>query len=157
MFYPLIDDFASLDIDQLNREFAQFVNTIYHTRIHSGIGQPPLEKFHQQIGEVKINRINEQQVEQFFLCAFKRKVRLDATVRIHKVDYEVGMKYVKETVEIRFPIDTPNIFYLYENDRMVRQLRPLNLVENANPPHISTSYSRLSSAAKDEKIENKEA
>jgi len=156
LFYPLLDDFASLSIEQLNREFSQFVNKIYHTRIHSGIGQPPLEKFHQQISEVKIERVNEQQVEQFFLCAMKRKVRLDATVRIHKVDYEVGMKYVKETVEIRFPIDKPGIFYLYDNDRRVMQLRPLDLAENANPPYISTSYSQLSAAAKDEEVENKE-
>lgn len=157
LFYPLIDDFASLNIEQLNREFAQFVNKIYHTRIHSGIGQPPLEKFHQQVGEVKIKRVNERQVEQFFLCAFKRKVRLDATVRIDKVDYEVGMKYVKETVEIRFPIDNPGIFYLFENGQPIMQLRPLNLVENANPPHISTSYSQLFPAAKNEETENKGA
>jgi transposase InsO family protein len=157
LFYPLIDDFASLSIEQLNREFAQFVNKIYHTRIHAGIGQPPLEKFHQQIGQVKINRVNERQVEQFFLCAFNRKVRLDATVRIHNVDYEVGMKYVGETVEIRFPVDKTGIFYLYENDQPVRQLRPLNLVENANPPHISTSYSRLSSAAKNQETKEREA
>jgi len=156
LFYPLIDDFSSLDIERLNREFAQFVNTIYHTRIHGGIGQPPLEKFHQQVGQVKIKRISEQQVEQFFLCGIRRRVRLDATVRIHNVDYEVDMKYVGESVEIRFPVDKPGIFYLYENDRMVRQLRPLNLVENANPPHVSTSYSRLSSAVKNEEPENKE-
>jgi hypothetical protein len=157
LFYPLIDDFASLNIEQLNLQFAQFVNKIYHTRAHSGIGQPPLEKFHQQIGEVKIERMNEQQVEQFFLAAIKRKVRLDATVRIHKVDYEVSMKYVGETVEIRFPVDKPDIFYLYENGQPVMQLRALNLVENANPPYISTSYSQLSSAAKDEETENKGA
>jgi len=156
LFYPLIDDFASFSIEQLNREFAQFVNKIYHTRIHSGIGQPPLEKFHQQVSEVKIERVNEQQLEEFFLCAMKRKVRLDATVRIHKVDYEVGMKYVGETVEIRFPIDKPGIFYLYENDQSLMRLRTLNLVENANPPHISTSYWQLSSAVKDEEVENKE-
>jgi len=156
LFYPLIEDFTSLSIEQLNREFTRFVNTIYHTRVHGGTGQPPLEKFHQQISDVKIERVNEQQLEQFFLCAMKRKVRSDATVRIHKVDYEVAMKYVTETVEIRFPIDNPGIFYLYENDRVVMKLRPVNLVENANPPHVSTSYSRLSQAAKDEEPENKE-
>jgi transposase InsO family protein len=156
LFYPLIDDFASLSIAQLNLEFAQFVNKVYHTRVHAGINQPPLEKFQQQVGEVKIERMNEQQVEKFFLVAIKRKVRLDATVRIHKVDYEVSMKYVGETVEIRFPIDKTDIFYLYGNGRMIMRLRPVNLTENANPPHISTSYSRLSSAAKDEEPENKE-
>jgi putative transposase len=156
LFYPLVNDFASLTIEELNRQFTQFVNKIYHTRTHSGIGQSPLEKFQQQVGEVKIKRINEQQVEQFFLCAIKRKVRLDATVRIRKVDYEVGMKYVGETVEIRFPLDKSDIFYLFENGQLIMQLRALNLVENANPPHVSTSYSQLSLFGKDEQTKRKE-
>jgi transposase InsO family protein len=144
MFYPMIGDFVSLNCERLNRQFAQFVDHVYHIRIHSGIGRSPLEKFQQQVSEVKIKRMNENQVEQFFLCAIKRKVRLDATVRIHNVDYEVGMKYVGEIVEIRFPVDKPDIFYLYENGRELTKLRAVNLVENANPPHISTSYSQLS-------------
>ena len=156
IFYPLVNDFASLTIEELNRQFAQFVNKIYHTRIHSGIGQSPLEKFQQQVGEVKIKRMNEQQLEQFFLCPIKRKVRLDATVRIRNVDYEVGMKYVGETVEIRFPVDKPDIFYLFEDGQPLIKLRALNLVENANPPHVSTSYSQLSLFGKDEAIEQKE-
>jgi hypothetical protein len=36
-----------------------------HTRVHSGIGQSALEKFQQPVGEVKIERMNEQQVEKF--------------------------------------------------------------------------------------------
>lgn len=87
--------------------------------------------------------MDENQLEQFFLCSIKRKVRLDATVRIDNIYYEVDMKYVGEMVDLRFPIDQPDRFYLFENDRLVRRLKPVDLVENANPPYVATSYSKL--------------
>jgi putative transposase len=144
MFYPLIKDFSALTIDELNRKFSEFVNHIYHTKVHTTLGTPPLKKFQELLSEVTIHRIKDKQLEEFFLCSMKRKVRLDATVRINRVDYEAEMKYVGENVDIRFPIDKPDTFYLFENSQMIKQLKPVNLVENANPPHISTSYSKLS-------------
>lgn len=149
MFYPLIKDFSALTIDELNRKFSEFVNHIYHTKVHTTLGTPPLKKFQELLSEVTIHRIKDKQLEEFFLCSMKRKVRLDATVRINRVDYEAEMKYVGENVDIRFPIDKPDTFYLFENSQMIKQLKPVNLVENANPPHISTSYSNLSRSNKE--------
>lgn len=149
MFYPLIKDFSALTIDELNRKFSEFVNHIYHTKVHTTLGTPPLKKFQELLSEVTIHRIKDKQLEEFFLCSMKRKVRLDATVRINRVDYEAEMKYVGENVDIRFPIDKPDTFYLFENSQMIKQLKPVNLVENANPPHISTSYSKLSRSNKE--------
>ena len=149
MFYPLIKDFSALTVDELNRKFSEFVNHIYHTKVHTTLGTPPLKKFQELLSEVTINRIKDKQLEEFFFCSMKRKVRLDATVRINRVDYEADMKYVGENVDIRFPIDKPDTFYLFENSQMIKQLKPVNLVENANPPHISTSYSKLSRSNKD--------
>jgi len=143
MFYPLVEDFASLSIDRLNRQFSTFVNDIYHTKVHSSLGQSPREKFQTGLSKTTIRRINENQLEQFFLCSMKRKVRLDATVRIDNIYYEVDMKYVGETVDIRFPIDRPDSFYLFENHQLVGQLKLVDLVENANPPYVATSYSKL--------------
>jgi putative transposase len=145
MFYPLVEDFASLSIDELNRQFSTFVNDIYHTKVHGSLGQSPREKFQAGLSKTTIRRMDANQLEQFFLCSIKRKVRLDATVRIDNIYYEVDMKYAGETVDIRFPIDQPHSFYLFENDRLVseRQLKPVDLVENANPPYVATSYSKL--------------
>ena len=143
MFYPLVEDFASLSVDQLNRQFSTFVNNIYHTKVHGSLGQSPREKFQTGLSKTTIRRMDENQLEQFFLCSIKRKVRLDATVRIDNIFYEVDMKYVGETVDIRFPIDQPQRFYLFENHQLVRQLKQVDLVENANPPYVATSYSKL--------------
>ena len=77
------------------------------------------------------------------MCSIKRKVCRDATVRINNIFYEGDMKYVGDEVDIRFSIDQPDVFYLYENEKMVGQLKPVNLIENANPPYVATSYSKL--------------
>jgi putative transposase len=156
MFYPMIDDFSKLSIEQINEHFARFINDVYHTGKHTGIGQSPQKKFQDQVGEVKIDRMNEQQLDEFFFCSLNRRVRLDGTVRIHNVSYEVGMKWVGKMVEIRFPLDKPGTFYLFENEQQVMQLKQVNLVENANPPHLPTSYSQLSLFEKNEEKKQKE-
>ena len=143
MFYPLVKDFHTIDIEKLNQLFDKFIQDIYHLKIHASLEESPLKKFQRLLSKTQINRINHEQLEQFFLCSIKRKVRLDGTIAIKKTYYEVDMKYAGEIVDIRFPVDNPNRFFLFENDRLIRQLKPLDLVSNANPPHVSTSYSRL--------------
>lgn len=143
MFYPLVEDFASLSIDELNWRFSTFVNDIYHKSVHGSLGQSPQDKFLADLSKTTIRRIDEHELERFFLCSIKRKVRRDATVRIDNIYYEVDMKYVGEMVDIRFPIDRPHLLYLFENDRFVEKLRPVDLVENANTPYVATSYSKL--------------
>ncbi|MEJ2567256.1 MAG: DDE-type integrase/transposase/recombinase [candidate division WOR-3 bacterium] len=154
MFYPLIKDFHAIDIDQLNQLFDKFIREIYHLKPHAGLekSESPMKKLQRLLGETKIQRINDEQLEQFFLCSMKRKVRLDGTITVKNIYYEVDMKYAGEFVEVRFPVDNPNRLFLFDsnNDRLCKELKPADLVRNANPPHVSTSYSKLSSFPKNE-------
>ena len=67
--------------------------------------------------------------------------------RISEGRGEVEMKYAGEIVDICFPVDNPHRFYLVDNQNQqipsLKQIKPVDLVANANPPHISTSYSTL--------------
>lgn len=143
IFYPLVKDFRAIDVEQLNLEFDSFIQKIYHQRPHASLGQSPLKKYQQLLNKISVKRINQNQLEQFFLSTIKRKVRLDGTVVIKNIYYEVDMKYAGELIEIAFPIDNPTRFFLFENNQMVKALKPVNLVGNANSPHLSTSYSKL--------------
>jgi len=148
MFYPLIKDFHAIDIDQLNQLFDKFIREIYHLKTHAGLSlkepESPMKKLHRLLGKIKIQRINHEQLEQFFFCSMKRKVRLDGTITVRTTYYEVDMKYAGEYVEIRFPVDNPDRLFLFDNDRLCKELKPVDLVQNANPPYVSTSYSKLS-------------
>lgn len=157
MFYPLIKNFHAIDIDQLNRLFDQFIREIYHIKPHAGLEncESPIKKLHRLLGETKIQRINDEQLEQFFLCSMKRKVRLDGTITVKNTYYEVDMKYAGEFVEIRFPIDNPHRLFLFDHDKLCKELKPVDLIGNANAPHVSTSYSKLSNFPKKEKEKEK--
>ena len=158
MFYPLIKNFHAVNIDQLNQLFDKFIREIYHLKPHAGLGksESPMKKLHRLLGETKIQRINDEQLEQFFLCSMKRKVRLDGTITVKNTYYEVDMKYAGEFVEVRFPVDNPNRLFLFDNDKWCKELKPVDLVRNANPPHVSTSYSKLSNFPKNRKAKEKE-
>jgi hypothetical protein len=150
MFYPMIKDFSLLDSQQLNEHFSKFVDEIYHQRNHASLGASPLKKYRDNLSKTTIRRVREEQLEQFFLCVMKRTVRNDATVVIKNTYYEVDMKYRGEAIDIGFCIDQPERFYLMENNRVIREIKPVNLVENANRCVMSDSFSRLF-ASKSEK------
>jgi transposase InsO family protein len=143
MFYPIVKDFQALDCQQLNQDFDTFVQEIYHKKTHASLNESPLQKFQRLLNQVPMQRISQEQLEQFFFCSFKRKVRLDGTIVNQNIYYEVDMKYAGDVVDIRFPVDNPQRLFLFDQDRLIKELKPVNLVANANPPHISTSYSAL--------------
>jgi transposase InsO family protein len=143
MFYPLIKDFAALDIEQLNLKFSKFIDEIYHQESHHGLGTSPLKKYRDNLSKTTIRRVSQDQLEQFFLCVMKRTVRNDATIVIKNTFYEIDMKYRGEAIDIGFCIDQPERFYLMENDKIIREIKPVNLIENANRPMMSDSFSRL--------------
>lgn len=128
MFYPLVKDFKTIDCQQLNQLFDTFVQEIYHKKIHSSLNESPLQKFQRLLNQTLIRRINQEQLEQFFLCSFKRKVRLDGTIVNQNVYYEVDMKYAGDMVDIRFPVDNPKRLFLFDQDRLVKELNPVNLI-----------------------------
>jgi len=143
LFYPLIKDFAALDIEQLNLKFSKFIDEIYHQESHYGLGTSPLKKYRDNLSKTTIRRVSQEQLEQFFLCVVKRTVRNDATIVIKNIFYEVEMKYRGEAIDIGFCIDQPERFYLMENNKIIREIKPVNLIENANRPIMSDSFSRL--------------
>ncbi len=138
MFYPLVKDFKQISILELNQAFTDFIDKIYHTREHGTLKEAPLSKFQRLLPEIKIRRLRDSLLEEYFLASLKRRVRLDGTIRINNRFYEVNMTHVQEYIEVKFNLDRPFDFF-FEN----KKLKEVNLVENANRPFINTSYSKL--------------
>lgn len=143
MFYPMVNDFNAIDIQQLNQLFDTFVQEIYHKNTHTSLNESPLEKFQRLLNKIPIRRISPEQLEQFFFCSLKRKVRHDGTLVYQNTYYEVDMIYSDAVVDIGFPVDNPKRLFLFDQGRLIKELKPVNLIANANPPYISTSYSKL--------------
>lgn len=45
-------------------------------------------------------------------------------------------KFISEVIEIRFASEKPEVLYLYQQEKPILKLKPVNLVENASPRHL---------------------
>lgn len=131
MFMPNAD-FTNLEV--LNKCFVQWVENDYNKNRHSSTKESPLDRFIADIAQVK--RIPENEMQQLFLQRIKRKVKKDSTISLNSIDYEVPAKYISEYIEVRFDNSKPDEIYMYESDKAVLRLKPVNLVENASSRHL---------------------
>jgi len=87
----------------LNELFTAWVETVYHPRVHSETGQPPLERF---LAAGPPTLPTTAQLHEAFLWSVRRTVTKTATVSLHGNLYEVDAALVGRRVELVFdPFD----------------------------------------------------
>jgi putative transposase len=91
-------------VDDLNRVFTAWVESVYHRATHSETGQPPLERFH-AAGPAPTPPA-EAVLREAFLWSEKRTVSKTGTFGMHGNDYEVDAELARQRVELVFdPLD----------------------------------------------------
>jgi putative transposase len=97
---------APVDLGELNRLFAAWVEGVYHRRVHSETGQAPFERF--DLAAVRLPTAAE--LHEAFLWSETRVVTKVATVSLHGNHYEVDAALVGQRVELVFdPFDLAHI------------------------------------------------
>jgi putative transposase len=95
------------DIDELNRLFTAWCETVYHRRVHDETGQTPLERF-AAAGPVTLP--GAALLREAFKWGEYRTVRKTATVELHGNTYRVDPFLVGRKVELVFdPFDLSDI------------------------------------------------
>jgi putative transposase len=141
-FLPFINK-DKINITELNSRFEDWVLKDYHKVNHEGIGEPPIEKYLKDLKNLSIKRVTKEEIDLTFYRTIERKVRQDSTISIQGKLYEVPPKYIGLNIEIRYPSSNPDELHIFQQDKPCDKLRLLDLHQNANPPHVSLSYSRL--------------
>jgi putative transposase len=91
-------------LDELNRVFTAWVESVYHRAIHSETGQCPLERFH-SAGPSPAPPA-ERMLREAFLWSEKRTVSRTGTFGLHGNDYEVDAELAGHKIEVVFdPLD----------------------------------------------------
>lgn len=130
-------------LEQFNQMYREYVRE-YNTRIHSGIHCTPFERYQNTKDQIRQAKSSDWLNECFHNRIF-RKVRLDSTVAINKVCYDVPMQFIKQKVEIRYiPDDMRSAYILYEGKKYF--IRPTNKNENAHTKRNNgpvLDYSRI--------------
>jgi hypothetical protein len=125
MFLPNIVITPDYTLEMLNADLKKWITVEYHQKIHSTTGQKPIERYTNDLGNVRIKEISRHESDQFFYHTIYRKVRNDCTINFHNQSYEVPARYIGRTVEIRYPLDNVPDLRLFDDNKQVARLLPL--------------------------------
>jgi len=133
-----------LTLEELNQAFGLWLQEDYHHKIHTGIGESPMDRYHTSAGRVPIRRLSRAELDEIFLIRYERVVNNDATISFKGALYEVPPAYIRQRIEIRHPVDAPEELYLYDNGVRVGRIKLLDKRENARtfrPQQVLTQLS----------------
>ena len=130
-FLPRLTDRDLDSVHTLQERLEPWLRDDYHLRRHGGIGMKPLDRYLAGAEETLIQRLAPHEIDHAFMGRITRVVRNDATVKIDGLFYEVPPGLVGHRVDLRFPVARPDELFLYQDDRPVASIQPVDLVDNA--------------------------
>jgi putative transposase len=144
----------------LNRLFTAWVETVYHTRVHSQTGSAPLARWRGGLTH-PVPTPSPAQLREAFLWSAHRAVTRTATVSLHNNVYQVDPVLVGRKVELVFdPFDLTDV-EVRHRDRSYGRATPFRIGRHAHPkarpeqpetqapPATGIDYLRLVDAAHD--------
>lgn len=121
-----IRDFHTLD--ELRGSLFAYVNAYNHSPHSSLKGISPQERFFSEPDF--FHRLPEDDLDKHFLLEIERRVSSDSVIVIDQVEYEVGCRFAKQRIKLRYSPDLQDIF-IVEADGALTPIRLLNKTENA--------------------------
>lgn len=133
-----------ISLEELNEAFWLWLQQDYHHKLHTGIGQRPIDRYNASVETVPIRRLCRAELDEIFLIRHERVVNNDATISFKGSLYEVPPAYIRHRIEIRHPVDDPHDLYLYDNGVRVGRIKLVDKKENARtfrPQTVPTNFS----------------
>lgn len=123
------NEFSSLE--ELNKSMSQYVEESYNSKVHSSINMKPIDKFVKSID--LINFIpTKQELDYVFLYRVTRKVKNDATISIQNILFEVPLKYVGESINVRYdPTDMGKAYIFSDDNLLLDTIYPVKKIDNS--------------------------
>jgi hypothetical protein len=131
-------------LEETNEAFWLWLNHDYHNKLHSGIGERPIDRYNSSVSRIHVRRLSKTELDEIFLIRHERVVNNDATISFKGNIYEVPAAYIRQKIEIRHPVDDPCELYLYDNGVRVGKIKLLDKKENARtfrPRNVPVSLS----------------
>ena len=133
-----------ISLEEINEAFWLWLRDDYHHKVHSGIGQKPIDRYNASVTRVPITRLSKTELDEIFLLRHERVVNNDSTISFKGSLYEVPQAYIRQRIEIRHTVDDPETLYLYDNACRVGAIKLLDKKENARtfrPKSVPTNLS----------------
>jgi len=120
-----------ITLDEINEAFSLWLKEDYHHKVHGGIDEKPIDRYHRSIKHTEMKRLSRAELDEIFLVRHERVVGNDATISFKGTIYEVPSAYTRQRVEIRHPVDDRESLHLFDNGARIAKLKPVNVRENA--------------------------
>jgi len=133
-----------ITLEELNEAFWLWLQEDYHHKVHTGIGERPIDRYNASVERVPIRRLSRAELDEIFLIRHERVVNNDATISFKGSIYEVPPAYIRHRIEIRHPVDDPQELYLYDNGLRVGKIKMVDKKENARTFRPNTAPSNFS-------------
>ena len=133
-----------ISLAELNQAFWLWLQEDYHHKLHSGLGESPMDRYQSAVARVEIRRLSQAELDEIFLVRHERVVNNDATISFKGALYEVPAAYIRQKIELRHPVDDPQELYLYDQGVRVGRIKLLDKKENARtfrPQQVKTQLS----------------
>jgi len=133
-----------ISLSELNQAFWLWLQEDYHHKLHSGIGESPVDRYQSGVSRVELRRLSKAELDEIFLIRHERVVNNDATISFKGALYEVPAAYIRQKIELRHPVDDPQELYLYDQGVRVGRIKLLDKKENARtfrPQQVNTHLS----------------
>lgn len=126
-FLSRVLDLSSLE--QLNRQFTDWVEDEYHTTVHAGIDMKPIDRF-----GVDLNRIRflppSEATDELFYAEETRTVTKDNVFSFNSVRYETPVNLSGRKIQIRFSRTSCDRIVIYYKGERMGEARRLNKIAN---------------------------
>lgn len=118
-------------LEEMNEAFSLWLKEDYHHKVHGGIEEKPIDRYHRSIKESEMKRLTRAELDEVFLVRHERIVGNDATISFKGKIYEVPAAYIRQRIEIRHPVDDREALFLFDNGARIARLKPVDVRENA--------------------------
>jgi hypothetical protein len=119
-----------MPIEEFNRYLRAWVDTIYHTRVHSRTGQTPLDRWN-DVSQPPLRTVTPYALQQAFLHWGRRKVGSTGEVKFLGNLYFADPVLAHKTVVIRYDPFDLSALWLWQEDQPMQRLTAEHLVTRA--------------------------
>ena len=131
-------------LEELNSAFSTWLRDDYHHRLHTGIDERPIDRYHRSCTDANIKRLTKAELDEIFLIRHERVVNNDATISFKGNIYEVPAAYIRQRIELRHTVDDERELYLYDNDVRVVKIKFVDKKQNAKTFKPDCSQTNIS-------------
>ena len=130
------------DLDELNDMLNDFVNE-YNNKIHSSLKDgdrniSPKERWFKN--QDRIRKIDNNQIDEYFLHTAYPTIRSDSIAHIKKLEYEVPTKYIGKKITIKYDFADRTKAWIYDNGKKIESVHLVDKIANSKIRRKETMY-----------------